>query len=81
MGTIRHPTGVGVGASLCHRLAKYESSVTLDEQLELLSLTGDVALQDDKPVVHAMLLSARKMTPLMVDIYLRPASVRHARSR
>jgi uncharacterized protein len=32
---------------------KYESAVTLDEQIELLSLIGDVALKDDKPVVHA----------------------------
>jgi len=31
----------------------YEPSVTLDEQLELLSLIGDVALKDGKPVVHA----------------------------
>ncbi len=34
-------------------LKKYEPSVTLDEQLELLSLIGDVALKDNKPVVHA----------------------------
>jgi uncharacterized protein len=32
---------------------KYEPSVSLDEQLELLSLIGDVALKNDKPVVHA----------------------------
>lgn len=32
---------------------KYVPSVTLDEQLELLSLIGDVALQDGKSVVHA----------------------------
>jgi predicted DNA-binding protein with PD1-like motif len=32
---------------------KYVPSVTLDEQVELLSLIGDVALQDGKPVVHA----------------------------
>jgi uncharacterized protein len=32
---------------------QYEPSVTLDEQVELLSLIGDVALQDDRPVVHA----------------------------
>jgi len=32
---------------------KYEPSVTLDEQVELLSLIGDVALKDGKPVVHA----------------------------
>ena len=32
---------------------KYEPSVTLDEQVELLSLLGDVALKDGEPVVHA----------------------------
>jgi uncharacterized protein len=32
---------------------KYEPSVTLDEQVELLSLIGDIALLNDKPVVHA----------------------------
>ncbi|HZU31109.1 MAG TPA: DUF296 domain-containing protein [Candidatus Angelobacter sp.] len=32
---------------------KYELAVTLEEQLELLSLIGDVALQDGKPKVHA----------------------------
>ncbi len=32
---------------------KYEPSVVLDEQLELLSLIGDVALKDGKPEVHA----------------------------
>ena len=31
---------------------KYEPSVTLDEQVELLSLIGDVALLEGKPVVH-----------------------------
>jgi uncharacterized protein len=32
---------------------QYESLVTLDEQVELLSLIGDVALRDGKPMVHA----------------------------
>jgi hypothetical protein len=32
---------------------QYEPSVTLDEQLELLSLIGDVAVKSGKPVVHA----------------------------
>src|SRR5712672_2774596 len=32
---------------------KYEPSVTLDEQMELLSLIGDIALNDGEPVVHA----------------------------
>jgi predicted DNA-binding protein with PD1-like motif len=39
---------------------KYEPSVTLDEQVELLSLIGDVALKDDKPVVHAHAVIAKK---------------------
>jgi predicted DNA-binding protein with PD1-like motif len=32
---------------------QYEPSVVLSEQLELLSLIGDVALKDGKPEVHA----------------------------
>ena len=32
---------------------RYEPSVTLDEQMELLSLIGDIALNDGEPVVHA----------------------------
>jgi uncharacterized protein len=32
---------------------KYQPSVVLDEQLELLSLIGDIALKDGKPEVHA----------------------------
>jgi predicted DNA-binding protein with PD1-like motif len=32
---------------------KYEPCVTLDEQLELLSLIGDVAMYDGVPQVHA----------------------------
>jgi predicted DNA-binding protein with PD1-like motif len=32
---------------------KYEPSVVLNEQLELLSLIGDIALKDGKPEVHA----------------------------
>jgi uncharacterized protein len=56
-----------VGALSSVRLAwlswekkKYEPSVTLDEQLELLSLIGDVALLNGKPVVHAHAVVARK---------------------
>jgi len=32
---------------------RYETSVALDEQIELLSLIGDIALKDGKPQVHA----------------------------
>ena len=39
---------------------KYEPSVVLDEQVELLSLIGDVALEGDKPVVHAHAVVGKK---------------------
>jgi predicted DNA-binding protein with PD1-like motif len=39
---------------------KYEPSVTLDEQVELLSLIGDVALKDGEPAVHAHAVIGRK---------------------
>jgi uncharacterized protein len=56
-----------VGALSSVRLAwfswetkKYEPSVTLDEQVELLSLIGDVALKDKLPVVHAHAVIGKK---------------------
>lgn len=39
---------------------RYEPSVTLDEQVELLSLIGDIALKDRQPVVHAHAVIGRK---------------------
>jgi predicted DNA-binding protein with PD1-like motif len=39
---------------------KYEPSVTLGEQVELLSLIGDVALYESKPVVHAHAVVGKK---------------------
>jgi len=39
---------------------RYEPSVTLDEQVELLSLIGDVALKDGEPVVHAHAVVGKK---------------------
>jgi predicted DNA-binding protein with PD1-like motif len=39
---------------------KYDPSVTLDEQLELLSLIGDVALKDSKPVVHSHMVVGKR---------------------
>ena len=39
---------------------KYEVAVEFDEQLELLSLIGDIALKDGKPQVHAHLSVARR---------------------
>ena len=56
-----------VGALSSVRLAwfsweskQYEPSVTLDEQVELLSLIGDVAVKGEKPVVHAHAVIGRK---------------------
>jgi predicted DNA-binding protein with PD1-like motif len=39
---------------------KYDVSVTLDEQVELLSLIGDVALKDGKPLVHSHMVVGRQ---------------------
>jgi uncharacterized protein len=39
---------------------KYEPSVTLDEQVELVSLIGDVALNNGEPMVHAHAVVGRK---------------------
>ena len=38
---------------------KYATSVELNEQVELLSLIGDVAQQDGKPIVHAHMVVGR----------------------
>lgn len=39
---------------------KYRPSVVLDEQVELVSLIGDVALNGGKPQVHAHVIVARQ---------------------
>lgn len=39
---------------------KYQTAVKLVEQVELLSLIGDIALKDGKPQVHAHLVVGRK---------------------
>ncbi|MDB6065625.1 MAG: hypothetical protein JWR26_1833 [Pedosphaera sp.] len=39
---------------------KYEPCVQLDEQIELLSLIGDVALKDGEPQVHAHAVIGKK---------------------
>ncbi len=39
---------------------RYEPSVTLDEQLELLSLIGDVAVKDGEPQVHAHVVVGKR---------------------
>lgn len=61
-----------VGALSSVRLAwfsweskRYEASVTLDEQVELLSLIGDIALKDGQPVVHAHAVIGKKDAPRM----------------
>jgi uncharacterized protein len=39
---------------------RYETSVHLDEQVELLSLIGDVALNDGEPQVHAHVVVGKR---------------------
>src|ERR1700733_6438557 len=39
---------------------KYETAVKLQEQVELLSLIGDIALKNDEPQVHAHLVIGRQ---------------------
>jgi predicted DNA-binding protein with PD1-like motif len=39
---------------------KYQTAVKLQEQVELLSLIGDVALKDNEPQVHAHLVIGRR---------------------
>lgn len=39
---------------------EYRPSVVLDEQVELVSLIGDIALKDGKPQVHAHIVVARQ---------------------
>jgi len=38
----------------------YDAAVALDEQVELLSLIGDVALKGDEPVVHAHVVIGKR---------------------
>ena len=39
---------------------QYHTAVKLDEQIELLSLIGDIALKDGKPAVHAHVVVGKK---------------------
>jgi len=39
---------------------KYEEAAQFDEQLELLSLIGDIALKDGEPQVHAHIVVGRR---------------------
>jgi len=38
---------------------QYETAVALDEQVELLSLIGDIAVKDSQPQIHAHLVVGR----------------------
>lgn len=52
---------------------QYEPSVTVDEQVELLSLIGDIALRGGEPVVHAHAVIGKKdMGPHMAATYSEP---------
>lgn len=55
---------------------KYDPSVVLDEQLELLSLIGDVALKDGKPAVHAHAVIGKRDGSAhgghLLEAYVRP---------
>src|ERR1700692_4287049 len=55
---------------------KYEPSLTLDEQVELLSLIGDIALYQGKPAVHAHAVIGRKDGTAhgghLLEAYIRP---------
>ena len=55
---------------------KYEPSVTLDEQVELLSLIGDVALKDGTPEVHAHVVVGKADGTAhgghLLEAYIRP---------
>src|ERR1700693_150325 len=55
---------------------KYEPSLTLDEQVALLSLIGDIALYQGKPAVHAHAVIGRKDGTAhgghLVEAYIRP---------
>src|ERR1700732_3517066 len=55
---------------------QYEPSVTLDEQVELVSLIGDVAVNREKPVVHAHAVIGRKDGTAhgghLLEAYIRP---------
>ena len=57
---------------------KYEVAVELDEQVELLSLIGDVALNDHEPQIHAHVVVGAPTVPPMAVIYYRPECVRLA---
>src|SRR5271170_7073686 len=57
---------------------KYDPACVLDEQVELLSLIGDIALRDGEPQVHAHVVVGRSDGSAQVVTSLRLACVQHA---
>lgn len=55
---------------------KYDPSVVLQEQMELLSLIGDVALKEGKPEVHAHVVIGKRDGTAhgghLLEAYIRP---------
>jgi len=55
---------------------KYQPSLVLEEQLELVSLIGDIALNDGKPQVHAHVVVAKSDGSAhgghLIEAYVRP---------
>jgi uncharacterized protein len=55
---------------------QYQPSVVLDEQVELLSLIGDIALKDGKPAVHAHAVIGKRDGTAhgghLLEAYVRP---------
>jgi uncharacterized protein len=56
----------GIGAFRSVTLGYFDSDakeferITIDEQVEVVSLAGDVALKDDEPQIHAHVVIARR---------------------
>ena len=57
---------------------KYQPASVLTEQVELLSLIGDIALKDGEPQVHAHVVVGRSDGTPMEGISWRLACVQHA---
>jgi predicted DNA-binding protein with PD1-like motif len=57
---------------------RYDPACVLDEQVELLSLIGDIALRDGEPQVHAHVVVGRSDATPTEGTFLRLACVRHA---
>jgi hypothetical protein len=59
---------------------KYETAAEFQEQLEVLSLIGDVALKDGKPVVHAHIIVGRSDGRRTAVTYSKRTCVRRSKS-